>query len=138
MKSMHCPPIQAHSKYAKAKQTLDLCESSYQSSVTSIEDARKSWEKETEKSLVTFQSLEEDRLAHIRDSLWRVANISSLAAVADDLAAEEVRKTLEVSKLDDAIQGNVYFQLDHVKINLLGLQIILIKKYLATQGNRQF
>ena len=64
-----------------------------------------SWIKETEKSLVTFQSLEEDRLAHIRDSLWRVANISSLAAVADDLAAEEVRKTLEISELDDAIQG---------------------------------
>ena len=58
---------------------------------------------------MTFQSLEEDRLAHIRDSLWRVANISSLAAVADDLAAEEVRKTLEVSKLDDAIQGNYVF-----------------------------
>jgi len=95
----------AHSKYAKAKQTLDLCESSYQSSVTSVEEARKTWEKETEKSLVTFQSLEEDRLAHIRDSLWRVANISSLAAVADDLAAEEVRKTLEISELDDAIQG---------------------------------
>ena len=54
---------------------------------------------------MTFQSLEEDRLAHIRDSLWRVANISSLAAVADDLAAEEVRKTLEISELDDAIQG---------------------------------
>ena len=85
---------------------MDLCESSYQSSVTSIEEARRSWEKETEKSLVTFQSLEEDRLAHIRDSLWRVANISSLAAVADDLAAEEVRKTLESSNLDDAIQGH--------------------------------
>ena len=56
---------------------------------------------------MTFQSLEEDRLAHIRDSLWRVANISSLAAVADDLAAEEVRKTLEISELDDAIQGKV-------------------------------
>ena len=36
---------QAHSKYAKAKQTLDLCESSYQSSVTSVEEARKTWEK---------------------------------------------------------------------------------------------
>jgi hypothetical protein len=50
-----------------------------------------------------FQGLEEDRLAHLRDSLWRVANIGSLAAVADDLAAEEVRKTLETSDLDDAL-----------------------------------
>ena len=30
-----------------------------------------------------------------------------MAAVADDLAAEEVRKTLEISELDDAIQGKV-------------------------------
>ena len=42
-------------------------------------------------------------MAHVRDSLWRTANISSLAAVADDLAAEEVRKTLEVTDLDDAL-----------------------------------
>ena len=84
---------------------MDLCEGSYQGSVNSIEDARKTWERETEKSLSTFQGLEEDRLAHIRDSLWRVANISSLAAVADDLAAEEVRKTLEICNLDDAITG---------------------------------
>ena len=73
--------------------------------MTSLEEARKSWEKETEKSFNTFQGLEEDRLAHVRDSLWRVANISSLAAVADDLAAEEVRKTLEVTDLDEAVQG---------------------------------
>ena len=96
---------QAHSKYAKSKQTLELCEASYQSSVSAIEEARKSWEKETEKSLMTFQSIEEDRLSSVRDSLWRVANIASLAAVADDLSAEEVRKTLETSKLDDTIQA---------------------------------
>ena len=97
--------FQAHGKYAKAKQVLDHCEATYQASVTSLEEARKSWEKETEKSFNTFQGLEEDRLAHVRDSLWRVANISSLAAVADDLAAEEVRKTLEVTDLDEAVQG---------------------------------
>ena len=54
---------------------------------------------------MTFQSIEEDRLSSVRDSLWRVANIASLAAVADDLSAEEVRKTLETSKLDDTIQA---------------------------------
>ena len=47
--------------------------------------------------------LEEDRLTHLRDSLWRVANINSLAAVADDLAAEEVRKSLETCDLDNAL-----------------------------------
>ena len=73
---------QGHSKYAKSKQTLDLCETSYQSSVSAIEKARKSWERETEKSLMTFLSIEEDRLSPVRDSLWRwrVANIASLAA----------------------------------------------------------
>ena len=73
--------------------------------MSAIEEARKSWERETEKSLMTFQSIEEDRLSSVRDSLWRVANIASLAAVADDLSAEEVRKTLETSKLDDTIQS---------------------------------
>ena len=84
---------------------MELCEASYQTSVSSIEEARKSWEKETEKSLVTFQSIEEDRLSSVRDSLWRAANIASLAAVADDLSAEEVRKTLETSKLEETIQA---------------------------------
>ena len=84
---------------------MELCEASYQTSVSSVEEARKSWEKETEKSLVTFQCIEEDRLSSVRDSLWRVANIASLAAVADDLSAEEVRKTLETSKLEDTIQA---------------------------------
>ena len=54
-----------------------------------------------------FVGLEEDRLAHLRDSLWRVANINSLAAVADDLAAEEVRKSLENCDLDLALQSFV-------------------------------
>ena len=71
---------QAHSKYAKSKQTSDRCETSYKSSVSAIEKARKSWERETEKSLMTFLSIEEDRLSPVRDSLWRIANIASLAA----------------------------------------------------------
>lgn len=102
--------FQAHQKYVKSKQMLDAFEAAYQSSVSSIEEARKSWEKETEKSLSTFHQMEEERMATIRDSLWRVANINSLAAVADDLAAEEVRKTLENTDLDDAM---VKFISDH-------------------------
>ena len=102
--------FQAHQKYVKSKQMLDAFESAYQSSVSSIEDARRNWEKETEKSLTAFHQMEEERMATIRDSLWRVANINSLAAVADDLAAEEVRKTLENTDLDDAM---IRFISDH-------------------------
>lgn len=93
----------AHSKYAKARQALDVSESTYQSSVSAVEEARQAWEKETERTLLAFQCMEEERLASVRESLWRVTNMGSLAAVADDLAEEEVRKALEACDLDDAI-----------------------------------
>ena len=55
--------FQAHSKYVKARQALDASESSYQSSVSSVEETRIAWERETERSLVVFQSIEEERYA---------------------------------------------------------------------------
>ena len=55
--------FQAHSKYVKARQSLDISESNYQSSVSSVEETRVAWEKETERSLAVFQSLEEERYA---------------------------------------------------------------------------
>ena len=45
----------------KARQSLDISESNYQSSVSSVEETRVAWEKETERSLAVFQSLEEER-----------------------------------------------------------------------------
>ena len=45
----------------KARQALDASESNYQSSVTSVEETRIAWERETERNLATFQSLEEER-----------------------------------------------------------------------------
>ena len=53
--------FQAHTKYVKARQALDVSESNYQSSVSSVEETRMAWEKETERSLAVFQSLEEER-----------------------------------------------------------------------------
>ena len=53
--------FQAHTKYVKARQALDASESNYQSSVSSVEETRMAWEKETERSLAVFQSLEEER-----------------------------------------------------------------------------
>ena len=46
---------------------------------------------------------EEERLANVRDSLWKFSNIVSTAAVDDDRSAEEVRKTLENCDLDEAV-----------------------------------
>ena len=51
----------AHTKYVKARQALDASESNYQSSASSVEETRVAWEKETERSLAVFQSLEEER-----------------------------------------------------------------------------
>ena len=47
----------------KARQSLDISESNYQSSVSSVEETRVAWEKEIERSLAVFQSLEEERYA---------------------------------------------------------------------------
>ena len=95
--------FQAHSKYVKAKQSLDIAESHYKSTVISVEDARRLWEIETEKSMNLFQELEEERLAVSRDSLWRLANITSITSVADDDSAEEVRSYLESCNLNDTM-----------------------------------
>ena len=65
------------------------------------------WESETEESLALFQSLEEERLGVTRDSLWRLANVSSAASVADDNAAETVRQALEAANLNAVIEDFV-------------------------------
>ena len=65
------------------------------------------WESETEESLALFQSLEEERLGVTRDSLWRLANVSSVASVADDNAAETVRQALEAANLNAVIEDFV-------------------------------
>ena len=49
--------LQAHAKYVKCRQALDFCESSYQTSVSIVEEARVAWEKETERTFLSFQCL---------------------------------------------------------------------------------
>ena len=62
----------------KARQSLDISESNYQSSVSSVEETRVAWEKETERSLAVFQSLEEERYAldlilqHIKKKIKKI------------------------------------------------------------------
>lgn len=72
--------------------------------MTNVEDCRRSWEQETEKSLTAFQLLEEERLFVVRDSLWRLANMASAGCVSDDQGAEELRTELERCDLEKAMR----------------------------------
>ena len=54
--------------------------------------------------LTAFEALEEERLGVTRNSIWRLANVSSAASVADDEAAESVRQTLETNNLADVFK----------------------------------
>ena len=54
--------------------------------------------------LTAFEALEEERLGVTRNSIWRLANVSSAASVADDEAAETVRQTLETNNLADVFK----------------------------------
>ena len=54
--------------------------------------------------ITAFEALEEERLGVTRNSIWRLANVSSAASVADDEAAESVRQTLETNNLADVFK----------------------------------
>ena len=54
--------------------------------------------------ITAFEALEEERLGMTRNSIWRLANVSSAASVADDEAAESVRQTLETNNLADVFK----------------------------------
>lgn len=94
----------ALTKYEKSKQCLDSSEIHYRSAASATEECRRLWESETENSLAAFEALEEERLGVTRNSIWRLANVTSAASVADDEAAESVRQTLETNNLADVFK----------------------------------
>ena len=69
-----------------------------------LEDSRAAWQRETVTCCDTFQDLESSRLALLRDSAWRVANIASSCCVSDDEVCEETRCVLETCDLEEGLQ----------------------------------
>jgi len=94
----------AHTKHIKTRQGMDQAEEQYRSSVSSLEETRDSWQKETESCLDILQELESSRLSVLRDSAWRVSNIGSAYCVADDEVYEETRQCLESCDLEEGVQ----------------------------------
>ena len=95
----------AHGKHSKARLGMEQAEEAYRSehiktskiksknesnfyvsrtAVSSLEETRALWQKETESCMDTFQELEWSRLRVLRDSAWCLTNIGSASCVGDD------------------------------------------------------
>lgn len=91
-------------KQSKTTQSAEQADTSYRSAVDVLENSRQLWEHETETACDIFQQIEEDRIQHLRNSMWVVTNLESANCVAEDEIYEEIRKTLEKCDVDGDIQ----------------------------------
>lgn len=98
------------SKASKAKDNRDNADTAYRNAVDSLECVRQNWEKETELACNQLEELEEKRIDVLRDLLWRITNVDSLACVRHDECSENVRDILEncdvTTDLQNFIESN--------------------------------
>lgn len=94
----------AESKMNKAKESRDNADTSYRSSIDSLESARSAWEKETVLGCSQFEDLEIKRIDYLRDLLWKITNIDSYACLKHDDCSESVRNILENCDVDADLQ----------------------------------
>lgn len=96
----------AAQRHSKSVAMLEQAEQAYRAAVAAVEEARASWQGDTEAALDTFQEIAVARLRVLRDSAWTSANISSACCVADDSALEDTRQSLEAgySSLEAVLQ----------------------------------
>lgn len=90
-------------KLGKAKTAVEQADTAYQNSVRMLEDARVVWEKEMDQCCDLFQSLEEERIAFLRNAVWAYTNMASLNYVKLDEVCELVRKSLELCTVESDI-----------------------------------
>ncbi|GAB6032094.1 proline-serine-threonine phosphatase interacting protein [Chamberlinius hualienensis] len=91
-------------KQAKLRQSIEYINQVYRSALERFENYRQIWEEQTELAYMKFQSLEEERIDYLRNSMWVVTNLGSAACVAEDTAYEEVRKKLEACSIATEIE----------------------------------
>ncbi|KAL4223855.1 Proline-serine-threonine phosphatase-interacting protein 2 [Mactra antiquata] len=94
----------AETKLQKNAESRENADTAYQSAIENLDAARKSWEREHSQACAVFEDMERKRIDVLRDLLWRVTNVESLACVKHDECAECVRKVLEHCDVDDEIQ----------------------------------
>ncbi|XP_022341405.1 proline-serine-threonine phosphatase-interacting protein 2-like isoform X2 [Crassostrea virginica] len=91
-------------KEAKAKEELEKNESSYKNLLEDVAKCKMAFEKEMTNMCEMFQTLDEKRIDHMRDHLWKCTNVDSRTCVEQDQCAERMRKNIEPCDIDRDIQ----------------------------------
>ncbi|KAL5258143.1 hypothetical protein ACHWQZ_G012932 [Mnemiopsis leidyi] len=86
---------QLKAKMKSSRLAAETANKEYEDSVKTLEVARQNWESDYSLYTKKMQSLEEDRLQKLRNSLWNYTNLCSQTLVETDQRLEEVRKSLE-------------------------------------------
>ncbi|XP_041365804.1 proline-serine-threonine phosphatase-interacting protein 2-like isoform X2 [Gigantopelta aegis] len=90
-------------KKEKSEEEKSKADLAYQSSLDALEHARMEWENAFQTACNEFQSLEEERIAFMREEMWKSTNIDSLTAVSVDESSETIRKVLETCQVEEDI-----------------------------------
>lgn len=90
-------------KHNKCKEEMEKADSNYKTSIDELKYSQNSWEKETEDGCKVLQDLDEKRIYHLRDSLWKCTNVDSEACVLHDEYSEKVRLSLEQCDVEQEI-----------------------------------
>lgn len=91
-------------KEAKAKDDLEKNENSYKNLHEEVTKCKAAYESEMTKMCELFQTLDEKRIDHTRDNLWKCTNLESRICVEQDEYAEMMRKLIEQCDIDKDIQ----------------------------------
>lgn len=90
-------------KADKARDELEKTDTLYKTLVKQVQEEMSTWEKEMSGLCKKFQDLDEQRIDHLRDYLWKCTNIDSQANIDHDQCCENVRVVLEKCNIDNDI-----------------------------------
>ncbi|KAK3084151.1 hypothetical protein FSP39_009037 [Pinctada imbricata] len=82
-------------KEIKAKEDMEKNDNIYKNLIEEVQRAKQTWEGDFEHMCDIFQSLDEKRIEHVRDWMWKCTNVDSQTCVDQDDSCERVRNSLE-------------------------------------------
>ncbi|KAK0212164.1 hypothetical protein DFS33DRAFT_1249486 [Desarmillaria ectypa] len=92
-------------KLNRAKQTVQANEKDYVTFTNKLKEISVAWEPEWRQFCDESQTMEEQRMEFMKDTLWAYANLVSTVCVSDDLSCEAIRTLLDQFEADRDI-GN--------------------------------
>lgn len=94
-------------KLNRAKQTVQANEKDYAGFTEKLKDMSVAWESEWRQFCDESQTMEEQRMEFMKDTLWTYANLVSTVCVSDDVSCEAIRTLLDQFEADRDIENFV-------------------------------